>query len=125
MQALVDASIGGISSEMIVALAKSIGKRKLVIFASEEEEEEEEEGSSSSECSKSVSTQSSWGQHNTCKGKRAHKHQVVGDLEEEDDDEVPSGEMALSIFEARVVVQSCIEDQLQTFTISIHGFSTL
>ena len=39
MQALAGASMEGISSEMIGALAKSIKKRKLVISTSEEEEE--------------------------------------------------------------------------------------
>ena len=58
MQALAGASMESISSEMIGALAKSIGKRKLVI-STLEEKEEEEEGSSSSEHSESVSVPSS------------------------------------------------------------------
>ena len=105
VQALVSASMEGISSEIIGALAKSIGKRKLVISASEEEEV-----SSSSEHSESVSVPSSWGWRKTGKAKRAHKHLAARDSKEEDDDEVPGGEMALSIYEARVIVQSCIKD---------------
>ena len=124
MQALAGASIEGISSEMIGALAKSIGKRKLVISASEEEEEEEE-GSSSSERSESVSVPSSRGRRKTSKAQRAHKCLATRDSEEEDDDEVPDGETTLSVSEARVIIQSCIEDQLKTFTMSFDRILTL
>ena len=123
MQALAGASMEGISSEMIGALAKSVGKRKLVISASEEEEEEE--GSSSSERSESVSIPSSRGRRKTSKAQRAHKRLATRDSEEEDDDEVPDGETTLSVSEARVIVQSCIEDQLKTFTMSFDRILTL
>ena len=57
VQALVGTSMESISTKMIGALAKSIGKRELVISA----EEEEEEGSSYSEHFESVSAPSSQG----------------------------------------------------------------
>ena len=108
---------------MIGALAKSVGKRKLVISALEEEEEEE--GSSSSERSESVSVPSSRGRRKTGKAQRVHKRLAARDSEEEDDDEVPDGETTLSVSEARVIVQSCIEDQLNTFTVSYDHILTL